>query len=172
MKKIKLMISDRAGTGTKVSYTGKIAIVDDEDWDRVRGYSWRYFKAKRKNKKAIHEYARAQTEKGRVFLHRFILDAPKGSLVDHVNGDGLNCRRLNMRLGTHSDNLRNRRKYKHSSKYTGVGWNRWRKCWTATVGYKGRLLYLGTFKTEREAAMFRDDVASKLFGNFHNPNLK
>lgn len=153
---------------------GVVVKVSDVDFDAVQRYHWRARTVYGKNSNHTYAVSHRKIGKGRwvdVAMHRLIMNAPEGSLVDHINGDGLDNRRENLRLATQSENLRNRRKYKGSSKYLGVGWNKWRGVWVATVGYENRVLNLGTFKTEEEAARFRDDVASKLHGEFASLNF-
>lgn len=86
---------------------GKVALVDDEDFEAVSKLNWCY------HKRGKTEYAIANvSENGKrttIELHRFIVRPPKTVQIDHRNGDGLNCQRYNMRLATFSQNQRNRK---------------------------------------------------------------
>lgn len=106
-------------------------------------------------------------------LHRIILNVPEGFVVDHINHNGLDNRRENVRICTMADNACNRRKAKNSSsKFLGVYWNRHRNRWMAS-GTKNKKTYsLGAFNTEVEAAGAYDEWACRVHGDFANTNLK
>ena len=104
-------------------------------------------------------------------LHRVILSTPIGVLVDHINGDGLDNRRENLRLCTHSENIRNSRPHKNaSSKYKGVYWDKDRKKWRARIRVNDVLKHLGSFKSEEDAAMEYNKAAAFYFGEFAHLN--
>lgn len=77
------------------------AVVDDEDFERASAHRWFAHRAKR----SLTVYAKAARERSTIYLHRFILGAGDGQIVDHVDGDGLNCRRLNLRFVSQSENV-------------------------------------------------------------------
>jgi len=84
----------------------QVALVDDDDYPTLVKSSW--YALSRHN----HWYAVTSSSKGgptTVYMHRVIMDAPKGMQVDHINHNGLDNRRRNLRLCTHAENLRNRR---------------------------------------------------------------
>jgi hypothetical protein len=103
-------------------------------------------------------------------LHRFILDAPSALEVDHINGNGLDCRRSNLRLATHKQNLRNQAAHSGTSRYKGVSWNRQRNGWDAQICLNGKNRYLGRFRTEVEAAKAYNEGARLHFGEFARLN--
>ena len=140
---------------------GKYAAVDDEDFDRVSLYRWHAFK--------IHNtwYAASSQPNSpkRTYLHRFVIDAPHGKEVDHINGHGLDNRKQNLRICTHRDNLRNVRRTTPSvSGFRGVVKDG--KKYTARLKYRGKLLYFGRFDTPEEAARVRDRKVIELHGEF------
>jgi len=107
-------------------------------------------------------------------MHRQIMGEPVGMLVDHRDGDGLNCRRLNLRAATHQQNMMNRtrRQAGKSSRFIGVYWNTERRLWQAQIGTQGTTTNLGRFDDETEAAMARDMAAKSLFGDFAVLNFR
>jgi hypothetical protein len=139
---------------------GRVALVDDEDYERLNKYKWYYH---------YEGYAFAFVEKKFTFMHRLILDAPKGVQVDHVNGKGLENYKGNLRLCTMQQNQWNRRKRKGSSQYKGVIYfeNKWR----AMIKLEGKQRSIGSFKEERHAAIAYDLWATMTHGEFVNTNL-
>lgn len=99
-----------------------------------------------------------------LLMHRVIMKAPKGGLVDHRNGNGLDNRRSNLRRATRSQNQQNRKG--SSGRFKGVfpvtGYPTWRAALCA--GYK--YVHLGTFKTQKEAAMAYDVAAKAKYGEY------
>jgi hypothetical protein len=145
---------------------GRVAIVDPEDFDRAiaRG-AWR---SHRSNRGRTY-YARVTTKSGdHAFLHRFLLGAGAGDVVDHRDGNGLNCTRLNLRVTTRALNNTNQPKRGARSKFKGV----WPAgpSWCAMIASSGKRLYLGTFPTEIGAAMAYDVAARQLHGEFARTN--
>lgn len=144
---------------------GRVAIVDDEDFDALSAYRWSAATAKSKNSK--HTYASRRGAKSPIYMHREILGAPKGLRVDHINGDGLDNRRCNLRLCTNSQNLANQMAVRNPTGFKGVtpAWaGRWR-----AQGHNRKAL--GTFDTVEEAARAYDDYARSAFGAFARLNF-
>jgi hypothetical protein len=112
-----------------------------------------------------------------VRLHRVLLGATKGQCVDHINHDGLDNRRSNLRIATHAQNLMNRRKATQwggrecSSKYLGVSWEADKKRWLAQVRHDGKL-YRRRFKDEEGAARWYRETAIKLHGEFASSSME
>ena len=100
-------------------------------------------------------------------MQRVIMNAPKGFVVDHINGNKLDNRKSNLRICTVKNNLQNKSisKSKKSSVYKGVYKNG--KGWIAQIRHK----HLGFFQSEKEAAMVYDENAKKLFGEFSKLNF-
>lgn len=147
--------------------------VDDGDFDLIRQYNWTCEDGKRTF------YARRSVRKNgkrRVIqAHRQILgllDSPT-PIVDHIDGNGLNNQRDNLRICTSQQNAANARgktKKGRTSTEKGVYLNRQKK-WCAAICVQGKTLYLGIFTTEREAAMAYNAAAIKHFGEFACPNI-
>ena len=144
-----------------LNYNG-YALVDDEDYALVSKYHWSLFIVGRV------EYCRAyMPETGkRVLMHRLILNPPDRSQVDHIDHDGLNNQRCNLRICTHSQNVRNGRKHRTrsgkvcTSTFKGVLWNG--SSWIA----QAHGTYLGSFDSEADAAKAYNDFARKHYGEF------
>jgi hypothetical protein len=143
------------------------AVVDLADLERVRPYSWLVLAVPGKT------YAQAWTrdKDGRRrnnLLHRLVIDAPKGVHVDHINHDGLDNRRANLRLATRSQNQANMRAETMgaTSKYKGVSWEKFTQRWKACITVHGKGITLGRYRAEEEAARAYDVAAAAFFGEF------
>lgn len=107
-----------------------------------------------------------------MLLHRFILDAPPGTLVDHVNGRTLDNRRANLRAATPPQNSQNRRARRGTrAPYKGVRLTRTLRGFVARIQVDGRLLHLGVYETARAAAQAYDTAAREFFGPFARTNF-
>ena len=141
---------------------GKVAIVDAEDFDRLSSYKWCAVKGRR------NWYAKTLRLNGMpLAMHRLILGAQKGLVVDHRDHNGLNNRKTNLRLCTKRQNDHNRRpRAGKTSRYKGVYWNKGAKKFVAQIYIKGKKIWLGYFTDEIEAAKAYDKKAAELFGEF------
>lgn len=149
---------------------GKFAIVDNRDYLRVSKFKW-YASCVRK----FLWYAKRHTprrngKQGTILMHRLILDAPKGAHTDHINGNGLDNRRSNIRPCTNRQNCQNQQKRRGTSKFKGVCWHKTSGWWRAQIGHLGKVIYLGDFTNEKDAAEAYDKAAVKYFGEFANTN--
>lgn len=103
-------------------------------------------------------------------VHRALLNAPRGMLVDHINGNIADNRRCNLRLCTHSQSVSNRHTVAGSkSRYKGVGFHNGR--WLAKIRDAGRQRHLGYFANETDAACAYDAAARSVFGDFARFNF-
>lgn len=108
-------------------------------------------------------------------MHRLITDAPIGSVVDHINGNTLDNRNANLRVGSQSDNLANIRVSRGTSKFKGVYFNKEKSLWQASIGFRSAdgastVRYLGRFSSEEDAARAYDAAALTLRGLFAATN--
>jgi hypothetical protein len=107
-------------------------------------------------------------------MHNLVINIPDGMFCDHINRNGLDNRKANLRPATHTQNIWHRRKFKpySRSKYKGVDFAKDMKRWRARIRVNGKRIYLGSFKNELEAAKAYDHAAKKYHGQFASLNFK
>lgn len=151
---------------------GLVAIVDDEDYDYLNQWKWN---AHRSNSRTF--IARRTIWNGKksreISMHRVIMKTPEGLQVDHINHNGLDNRKCNLRNCAQSENAKNRLAY-GEVKYLGVTYKRTRqyKYISARIYSKGKYIALGSYKTLEDAARAYDEAAKKYHGEFANLNFK
>jgi hypothetical protein len=150
---------------------GKFALVDAGDHDRVSQKKWTLMNRGGGISYAYRmEWDKADKRYYNLGLHRFILSAGPGEVVDHINGDGLDNRRCNIRICTRQQNNQNTKKRRNSaSRFKGV--QRWERWWRARIRTNGVELCLGYYGTEEDAAIAYDWAAQALFGSFAKVNF-
>ncbi len=147
---------------------GFVALIDDEDARRFSGVRWYLFRPAIACPRLI--YACRRDGYQRRLMHREIMDAGKGVIIDHINGNGLDNRKSNLRVCTHAENIRNqRRSALNRSGYKGVTVQG--KRYSARIRVEGRQRHLGIFDTAVEAALAYDNAARRHFGEFASPNF-
>jgi hypothetical protein len=154
-------------------HCGRIALIDDEDYERVSTLSWRSQRCGR-TFYALHNPKQPTTLKV-VRMHRFILQISyigKIAEVDHINGNGLDNRKSNLRVCSHAQNSRNRKKWEIpcSSKYKGVNFDKATGRWLTRVHSMGKTHVIGRFDTEEEGAIEYNKAAKRLFGEYARLN--
>ncbi len=160
-------------------YGTHYALVDDEDFELVFKYTWHLSKKVSKTSGNVFFYARTNIRKdtgGRTTLqmHRLILGLDFGDkrLVDHINYKTLDNRRCNLRTCSPLESVRHRRKViGTSSNYRGVCYDQKNKNWASHITIEGRLRSLGSFNTQKEAAIQYDEAAFAEFGEFAELNF-
>jgi len=152
---------------------GQIALVDDEDFDRLNKVRWQA----RWNPCIKSFYAARSFRKNGNFkteiMHRIVMGAPKGVLVDHRNsGDTLNNQKSNLRFATHIENARNGKLRRNNIlRLKGVRKNSNSSTYQVRICVKGRSLHIGCFHDPEMAARAYDEAAVKHFGEFAHLNF-
>jgi hypothetical protein len=149
------------------------AIVDDVDYLELSRHTWTLLEGHNGKKYALHKHGREI-----LYMHRIVAGTPKGYETDHVNGDGLDNRRCNLRHATASENRANMGKPArpegaiHTSKFKGVTWDKSRGKWQAKIQVNGTHKNLGRFLREEDAAHAYDSAAIAAWGEFASVNYQ
>ena len=143
---------------------GQVALVDDDDYERVAAHPW--WPASRSMPYPMTEM-KVGGKTRTVRLSRFIMRAQVEMVVDHINHDPLDNRKVNLRICTNSENMRNRIKHQRAtSKYKGVYMHTQAQVWVAQIQCDSRRHYLGLYDDEVDAALAYDRKARELHGDF------
>ena len=143
---------------------GKIALVDDEDFDDLNQYKW--FAVKSRNTFYAERHIPFNHSK-KIKMHRYIMQTPDGLEVDHKDHNGLNCQKDNMRNCTNRQNQMNRQLYRHStSGYKGVSWQKTCGKWMAYIWLNNKQKNLGRFVLIEDAAHAYNEAAKEFFRDF------
>jgi hypothetical protein len=149
----------------------KYAIVDDDDYYVLSRWKWHLVVADKAFYAARSSLIKYGEKRKRIYMHRFIMQPEHGMEVDHINGDGLDNRKINLRVCLHSENKQNLHARYGSSRYKGVWWNNERQKWEAGIKTNSKKVFLGRFKDEFEAALAYNRAAINYFGEFANLNI-
>ncbi len=151
---------------------GKIALVDNEDYEFLMQFKW----YARFDKKGNYFYAvrslKINGKQTTILMHRVIMGVIDSKIhIDHVNHNTLyNCK-SNLRVATTSQNQANRRSQKNStSKYKGISWHKRDNNWQVSIQKDKKTFHIGGFENEADAALAYNKKALELFGEFANLN--
>jgi hypothetical protein len=146
-----------------------VAIVDDEDYERISSFQWHVMLNDGK-----HIYAARQkpmlNKRKHVLMHREILGIEDETFIDHADRNGLNNTRENLRAATNSQNQGNRT-VNHQSRLGLKGVQHRRKKFRAAINHQGKHIFIGSFPTPEEAARAYDRKSLELFGEFAKTNF-
>ena len=139
---------------------GKFAIVDADDYEWLSQWKW----CARKGTSAWYAIRNGDNR-----MHRIIINTPSGMDTDHINGNGLDNRKCNLRMCSRSQHHYNRKPKK--GKYKGVNIGGYTNKWQARITVKGKRISLGYYKTKKDAALAYDNAAKKCCGNYARTNF-
>lgn len=139
---------------------GKYALVDEEDYYEVRKFNWAAISSR-------NTFYAVKNSKNNRIMHRFIMGLERGDnrVIDHINHDGLDNRKANLRICTNDENVLNKKPSKNK-RFKGAFYYAKNNSWTSSISYKGKCYRLGYFKTEEEAARAYDAKAKELHKEF------
>lgn len=142
-------------------YGENILIIDDEDWSSIRDYTLNL------QKKNNGFYVNLKKGDWSEALHRFLMNAPHGLEVDHINRNGLDNKRSNLRLATKAQNSYNKFDSKNSaSGFKGVYWAKDKSLWCARITVNNKAIQGGYFKCKIDAAHRYNELAVEYFKEF------
>ena len=148
--------------------TNEEILIDDEDYEKLEKYHW-YCHYSGKYNKTPYAMTNIKIDNKckMTRMHRLLMPTKKGEEVDHINHNGLDNRKSNLRIVTRSQQSQNRiRQSNCLSKYKGVHWHKVTKTWQANIWVKGKDISLKYHKTEKEAAKAYDKAAIEHFGEY------
>jgi len=147
---------------------GKYAIVDPDDYPGLSKCKWYAAKNKGTFYAVRSWWSKVDKKKIKLKMHRVIIDVPYGLVVDHINHNGLDNRKANLRLATFAQNARNsvRSKSSASSVFRGVYYNKRTGKWRSSIYINNRRKQLGYFRDESDAAKAYDKAAKKFHKEF------
>ena len=159
---VRLDVPVSPGPGVRVIALtrGKHVLVDAEDYDRLMKHKWIAFCSGGKWYAGCNEHGK------RLLMHRAIMKAPQGLVVDHIDGNGLNNCKSNLRICTQAQNLCNSRPRCKTTHFKGVCYDKERGKYMAYVSVGGRTKIIGRYADLVEAAHVRDLHAVQLYGEF------
>jgi hypothetical protein len=142
----------------------KYALVDDEDYDELNQHKWYAHKTKntsyvRRRQKTIH-------------MHRVIMNPPSHLHIDHIDGNGLNNQKENLRICTGTQNQGNSKIRKdNTSDIKGVSWHKVNNKWVSHISINGKRKNLGYFSDKNEAKNAYTRAAKEHFGEFYSKGV-
>ena len=154
----------------------KFALVDDDDYYWLSQWNWfaveikNIWYARRSKKKGVLR----SNEKYEIYLHRIVMKCSNiNFVIDHLDKNGLNNQKENLRICTKSENNKHTSSHKNSSsQYLGVSYDKNRNKWSANLMNNGKRILFKRYNTEIEAAKAYDITAKTQFGVYANLNFK
>ena len=149
----------------------KFTLIDSEEYEKVSQYKW-YLNSTGYAVRNEYTKVNGKWKLKIILMHRVLLSAPKGKVVDHINNDSLDNRKNNLQICSQLENLRKKRMQKNNtSGYRGVSWYKNLQKWSAEIWVDRKRINLGYFKDGNEAAKAYNQAAIKYFGKFAQINI-
>lgn len=145
-------------------------IIDIDDVEKCSKHQWCVFNGGRVGYKGKAFYGASNINNKQTLLHRFLLDAKSGFVVDHVNGDTHDNRKQNLRICSKKLNCQNRRNINknNTSGHKGVTWNKATNCWMAYIHIDNKYKNLGYFQDIKDAIEARKNAEIKVYGEYRS----
>jgi hypothetical protein len=143
--------------------------VDDEDYKYLNQFKWRVAIYNHTSYARRTLWIKGENRSISLHMHRVILNVPIGMQVDHIDHNGLNNQKSNIRICTETQNHRNK---KPNGKYRGISWVPKLKKWRAYIFINNRQIWVGAFIDDISAAKARDEAAKEIYGEFATLNFK
>lgn len=150
-------------------------MVDDDDFEMLSKFRWMAF-FQGKNKYVVANLPLVHRKQRQIRMHRLLMGFPKNKVIDHIDMDGFNNQKLNLRICNQSQNLMNRGKPSAwvnnpmRSIYKCVYWENTRKKWSVQLRIEGKMKRFGFFSCERKAGLTANEMIKKYHGDFSNLN--
>ena len=153
---------------------GKVALVDDEDFEYLNQWRWCLRGTGLSKSYAIRGFRKSKTCNitGSISMHRQLMRPEKGYVIDHVDGNTLNNQKSNLRICTQSQNCRNQKIGKsNTSGYKGVSYNKGQGKYNSRIKFNKKSIHLGCFVNLKDAARAYNSAAVKYHGEFAKLNI-
>jgi hypothetical protein len=152
---------------------GRRTLLDADDWESQGKFAWSSRRGSKMDSRYAYRRVLIDGKRTFVYLHREIMNAPRGTHVDHINHDTLDNRKINLRVCTVSQNCMNQNRARNA-KVPFKGIKKKPRCvsWEAAICVNRKNIYLGCRSTAKEAALLYDEAAEKYFGEFALTNKK
>ena len=149
---------------------GKVAVVDDDLFNYLNQFKWF---ANNINGKfyVVRNITVSKNKKNVIYMHRFIMKPNKGMVIDHLDGNTLNNQKNNLRICTHTENMRNSKiSINNKSGYKGVSYQENRNNYRAQIKFNNKTINIGDFIDPIDAAKAYNAAALKYHGEFAHLN--
>lgn len=151
------------------------AIVDDADFEYLNQWKWKLTGGRATRNQhigTVGNWREGKRKDKAVLMHRVIMGEPIDMEIDHINGNPLDNRKVNLRACTHQENRANtKRPVNNTSGYKGVYWHKQRSRWCTQITFMNKTYTLALFENPEEAAKEYDHVAKQLFGKYAKLNF-